>query len=153
MNKNPRKHMKKTNSVVILSVAIICIVGASVFVYSAINYNEVTLDKTAHTSKQVFENKKMKLTTPEIDPQYCEELKEKNSTIGKWESDQERNDVRQTLANCQREKDSLKELDEIIFEGCEQFKEEYDGKIFQKTHDEKGIELIKHTLNDCKLRK
>ena len=141
------------NSVAILAVAIICIMGASVFVYSVVNYNETKLDNATSTSKQVFENKKMELMTPEIDPQHCEELKEKNSTIGKWESDQERNDVRQTLANCQRDKEDIERLDEIIFESCEQFKEEYDGKIFQKTHNEKGIELIKYGLNDCKLRK
>ena len=145
--------MKKTNSVAILAIAIIGATGTSVVFYSAINYDEIKLDKATNISEQVFENKKTELMTPEIDLQYCEELKEKNSTIGKWESDQERNDVRQTLANCQREKDSLEELDKIAFEGCEQFKEEYDGKIFQKTHNEKGIELIKYTLNDCKLRK
>ena len=145
--------MKKTNSVAVLVIAIIGATGTSVVFYSAINYDEIKLDKATNISEQVFENKKTELMTPEIDPQYCEELKEKNSTIGKWESDQERNDVRQTLANCQREKDSLEELDKITFEGCEQFKEEYDGKIFQKTHNEKGIELIKYALNDCKLRK
>ena len=145
--------MKKTNSVAILVVAVIAMVGTSVFVYSVINYDETKLDKATSTSKQVFENKKTELMIPEIDPQHCEELKEKNSTIGKWEYDQERNDVRQTLADCQRDKEGIERLDEIVFESCEQFKEEYDGKIFQKTHDEKGIELIKHALNDCKLRK
>ena len=145
--------MKRTNSVAVLAVVIIGIVGASVFVYSTINYNEVELDKATNASKQVFENKKMELMTPKIDPQYCEELKEKNSTIGMWESDQERNDVRQTLANCQREKEDIERLDGIVFESCKQFKEEYDGKIFQKTHDENGIDLIKHVLNDCKLRR
>ena len=145
--------MKKANSVAILAIAIIGAVGTSVIFYSALNYDEVKLDKATNISKQVFENKKTELMTPEIDPQYCKELKEKNSTIGKWESDQERNDVRQTLANCQRDKENVERLDEIVFENCEQFKEEYDGKIFQKTHDEKSIELIKHALNDCKLRK
>ena len=145
--------MEVKNSVAILAVAIICMVGASVFVYSVVNYNETKLDNATSTSKQVFEDKKMELMAPQIDPQHCEELKEKNSTIGKWESDQERNDVRQALADCQRDKEGIERLDEIIFESCEQFKEEYDGKIFQKTHDERGIELIKYTLNDCKLRK
>lgn len=141
------------NSIAILAVAIIATVTTSVFVYSGITYDETKLDKAASTSKQVFENKKMELMIPELDPQHCEELKEKNSTIGKWESDQERNDVRQTPANCQRDKENIERLNEIVFESCEQFKEEYDGKIFQKTHNEKGIELIKNTLNDCKLRK
>ncbi len=145
--------MKKTNSVAILAVTIIGIVGTSVIFYSAVNYDEVKLDKATNISKQVFENKKTELMTPQIDPLHCEELKEKNSTIVKWESDQERNDVRQTLANCQRDKENIERLDEIVFDSCEQFKEEYDGKIFQKTHDEKGIELIKYGLNDCKLRK
>ena len=145
--------MERKNSIAILVVAVIAMVGTSAFVYSVITYDETKLDKATSTSKQVFENKKMELMTPQIDPQYCEELKEKNSTIGKWESDQERNDVRQTLANCQRDKESIERLDEIVFESCEQLKEEYDGKIFQKTHDEKGIELIKYGLNDCKLRK
>ena len=145
--------MERKNSVAILAVAIIAIVGTSAFVYSVITYDETKLDKTTSTSKQVFENKKTELMTPEIDPQHCKELKEKNSTVGKWESDQERNDVRQTLADCQRDKEGIERLDEIVFESCEQFKEEYDGKIFQKTHDEKGIELIKYGLNGCKLRK
>ena len=144
--------MGKKNSVAILAVAIIAMAGASVFVYSVITYDETKLDKATNTSKQVFETKKMELMTPKIDPQHCEELKEKNSTIGKWESDQERNDVRQILADCQRDKEDIERLDEIVFENCEQFKEEYDGKIFQKTHDEKGIELIKYGLNDCKMR-
>ena len=145
--------MERKNSIAIMAVVIIAMTGTSVFVYSVITYDETKLDKATNTSKQVFENKKMELMAPQIDPQYCKELKEKNSTIGKGESDQERNDVRQTLANCQRDKDSLEEIDEIVFESCEQFKEEYDGKIFQKTHNEKGIELIKYTLNECKLRK
>ncbi len=144
--------MERKNSVAVMAIVIIGMVATSAFVYSSINYNDATLDKAINTSKQVFEDKKTELMTPEIDPQYCEELKEKNSTIGKWESDQERNDVRQTLSDCQRDKDGIERLDEIVFENCEQFKEEYDGKIFQKTHDEKGIELIKHGLNDCKLR-
>ena len=145
--------MEKKNSIAILAVAIIAMVTTSVFVYSVITYDKTKLDKAASTSKQVFEDKKTELMILQIDPQYCKELKEKNSTIGKWEYDQERNDVRQTLANCQRDKENIERLDEIVFEGCEQFKEEYDGKIFQKTHDEKGIELIKYTLNDCKLRR
>ena len=145
--------MERKNSIAIMAVAIIAMTGTSVFVYSVIIYDETKLDKATSISKQVFENKKMELMTPQIDPQHCEELKEKNSTIGKWESNQERNDVRQTLANCQRDKENIERLDEIVFESCEQFKEEYDGRIFQKTHDEKGIELIKYSLNDCKLRK
>ena len=60
--------MERKNSVAVLAVAIIAMVGASAFVYSVINYDETMSYKATSTSKQVFETKKMELMTPEIEP-------------------------------------------------------------------------------------